>query len=60
MSKINVVERHAIAMRVVVEILDKGLADSTWREQFPDAYKELLEYRQDLEGSVVEILEDYE
>ncbi len=53
-------ERRAIAMRVIVEILDRGLADSTWRNEFPKAYRELLEYRLDLEGSVIEVLQDYE
>jgi hypothetical protein len=40
------------AKAIAKEILDKGLADSTFREQFPDAYKELLTYREDIEGSI--------
>lgn len=42
----------SIAKKVVNEILDHGLADCTWREKFPEAYKSLLEYREDLEASV--------
>jgi len=34
--------------QIVSEILDKGLADSTWREQYPQAYENLLTYREDL------------
>lgn len=43
-----------IAQSIISRILDKGLADSTWREQFPEAYDGLIEYRQDLEESVNE------
>lgn len=49
--------KYMIAQAVIDEILDEGLADSTWREQFPEAYKDLLDYRADLEGSVVEVLD---
>jgi len=41
-----------LEQKVVSEILDKGLADSTWREQYPAAYIDLLTYREDLEASV--------
>lgn len=33
---------------IVGEILDKGLSNSTWREQHPEAYTALLDYREDL------------
>ena len=52
--------KYTIAEEVVKEILDEGLADSTFRECHPEAYKDLLEYRADLEGSVVAVLEYYE
>jgi hypothetical protein len=41
---------------IVREILYKGLADSTFREKFPEAYKELLFYQEDLEASARKIL----
>ncbi|KKN25201.1 hypothetical protein LCGC14_0887270 [marine sediment metagenome] len=45
-----------VPKKVVGEILDKGLVDSTWRETYPDAYTELLTYRKDLEASVRSVL----
>ena len=42
--------------KVVNAILDKGLADSTFREKFPEAYEELLWYREDLEESVRRVI----
>jgi hypothetical protein len=46
----------SLAKKIVQEILDKGLAVSTWRDVYPDAYENLLEYRADLEESAVKIL----
>jgi len=43
---------EALSKRAVGEILDKGLADSTFRELFPQAYDDLLKHRKDLEESV--------
>jgi len=34
--------------QIVNEILDKGLAESTWRETHPLAYLDLLTYREDI------------
>lgn len=42
----------SLSEKVVNEILDKGLAKSTWHDLFPRAYKDLLSYREDLQGSV--------
>ena len=44
--------KKTLEQRVISEILDKGLAESTWREQYPEAYTDLLTYREDLEESV--------
>ncbi len=41
---------------VVDEILDNGLADSTWRDEYPAAYTELLRYRKDIEASVRKVI----
>lgn len=41
-----------LAKIIVSDILDKGLADSTWRDNNPSAYAELLEYRADMVESV--------
>ena len=46
-------KRETIARRIVSEILDKGLAKSTFNDEYPKAYLELLEYREDLELSVL-------
>lgn len=45
-----------LAHRIVKEILDKGLAESTWRDNFPEAYDALVHYRLDLEGSCRQVL----
>ena len=45
-------KRKTIEQKIISEILDKGLADSTFRDNFPKAYDELLRYRVDLELSV--------
>lgn len=45
-----------IAKKIVDDILDKGLEKSTFREMFPDAYNMLLEYRDDLEESVLKFI----
>ncbi len=45
--------------KVVGEILDKGLADSTWQEEYPAAYTELLTYRKDFEESVRISIKDW-
>lgn len=42
--------------KVVNAILDKGLADSTFREKFPDAYDELLFYRADMEADAGRVI----
>lgn len=39
------------------KLLDKDLATSSWEEEFPEAYKVLLEYRQDIEQSFREEIE---
>lgn len=41
-----------LARNIVKEILDHGLADSTWRDKFPEAYEELVRFRKDMERSV--------
>jgi hypothetical protein len=46
-----------VAIRVIKEILDAGLAESTWRDDHPKAYDDLVKYyRPDLEGSVEKVL----
>ena len=42
--------------KVVNEILDKGLASSTWAEKHQHAYHELIEFREDLVASVRYVL----
>lgn len=49
--------KKEISESVIKSILDKGLADSTWRECYPVAYTALLDYRKDLELSVKEVLQ---
>ena len=45
-----------VAKKIVERILDEGLANSTFRDNHPDAYLELTKYRVDLEADVVAIL----
>lgn len=52
-------KRKTVEQKIITEILDKGLADSTFREKFPEAYEELLFYREDLEASVTRILKKH-
>jgi len=52
-------KRKTIEQKVISEILDKGLADSTFRDNYPEAYDELLHYREDLEASVFRILKKH-
>lgn len=52
----NDLQAEKIANRVVNDILDKGLAKSTWRDKFPEAYETLLEYRVDMVDSVQPII----
>lgn len=45
-----------LGRRAATEILDKGLADSTFREKFPKAYDELLHVRSDIAASITTVL----
>lgn len=49
-------KRKTIAKHIVKEILDEGLASSTFREHHPKAYDDLFHYRKDLELSVLKKL----
>lgn len=42
---------------IVSEILDTGLGWSTFRDNYPEAYNNLLYYRRDMEESVKKVLE---
>ncbi len=52
-------KKKTIEQKIVSEILDKGLAKSTFRDNYPKAYDELLCYRVDLELSVCRILKKH-
>ena len=43
--------KHPMAKELTIKLLDKDLANSTWRDNNEEAYKELLKYRQDIEQS---------
>lgn len=49
--------RTKVANAIVDEILFKGLADSTWRDNFPEAYDHLLTFYPDMVGSAIKILD---
>lgn len=50
-------EKNAkLGERAANDILDYGLADSTWKELYPEAYKDLLTYRSDIAGSIEKTL----
>lgn len=55
MNKPEIVQ---FSLDVIKEILDHGLKHSTWAEEFPEAYKDLLHYREDLAISVAHTLCD--
>ena len=48
---------NGTAIRVVSEILDNGLANSIWVHDHIAAYSDLLEFRRDMEASVVLVLD---
>ncbi len=48
---------NKLAKKIAAALLDKGLADSTWRDQNPDAYTELLDYRIDIENQIADVLD---
>jgi hypothetical protein len=37
-----------LAEKIISDILEKGLGDSTWAEKYPDAYDELFLYEKDM------------
>ncbi len=47
-----------IADGITQEILMNGLKHSTWSEHFPEAYKELLFYAEDISGSIQDKLSE--
>lgn len=46
----------SVSKKIVEEILDKGLRNSKWAETFPDAYRSLVQFREDLEHNVRHVL----
>ncbi len=48
---------NKISNKLTGQLLDKDLANSSWRDTYPKAYEDLLEYRQDIEQSFRQILE---
>lgn len=49
-------DRERVAKKIAARILDKGLSDSTWRSNHPEAYEDLLELRLDFEMDAAEVL----
>jgi len=49
-----------IARAVVNNILDKGMAKSTWKDDHAAAYADLLRYREDMVIHAVKILKRLE
>lgn len=41
---------------IIEEILYEGLGNSTWRDNFPEAYNALLKYAEDMENTVREVI----
>ena len=48
--------RLKLSSDITAEILDKGLGNSTWGMQYPEAYKALLRLREDVQGSAIKVL----
>lgn len=53
-------ELKQIAHEAIAKILDRGLANSTFREQYPEAYSELCFYRLDMEADVESVLRKWD
>jgi len=49
-----------LAQKIMSEILDKGLSDSTFRDNYPAAYDHLRHYRLDMECDVESVLDKQE
>lgn len=49
---------QALAKKIVASILDQGLANSTWHDNYPAQYIDLLQYREDIESDVEVVLRD--
>ncbi len=57
MSKyLDMTDNGILGRRSAAEIIDKGLADSTFRDKFPKAYDELLYVREDIALSITKVL----
>ena len=54
--KLTTEQALTLSKLIVVEILDHGLKDSTFRDMHDEAYKEILRYRSNLENSVFRVL----
>ena len=49
-----------LSTKIVGNLLDsKGLGRSNWRDDYPEAYESLLEYRQDFEQSIRQTLTNH-
>lgn len=51
---------NKLAQKIVNDILDKGLGQSTFKERFPEAYRELLVYRTDMVLDAERVIEEHE
>lgn len=49
-------DNEILGRRAAAEILNKGLADSTFREKFPEAYIELQYVQKDIAASITTVL----
>lgn len=50
------IDAKRTAEKCVNQILEHGLAWSTFREQFPEAYEELLKYKQDIVSDIEKVI----
>lgn len=53
-------QAQLVATAVVNRLLDKGLAESTWKDNHQAAYAELLKYRVDMTIDVTKVLKRME
>jgi hypothetical protein len=49
-------DNKKLAKEIISSILDAGLKDSTWKDNNPHAYTDLLDYRLDMEVDVEKVL----
>ena len=57
-NSVRILDKDETAAKIVDDILDRGMAKSTWRSVYPKAYENILLYRRDMIASIIQILDE--